>query len=56
MRIIHTDDSLNVVNFAAKHQGWQTFKQDKRTKKAVARAVELGAVTVNQFGQFKSAR
>ncbi len=51
--IRHTDDSLNVVYFSQRHPGWHTFKADKRTKRAVLRAKELGRIEVNEFNQFR---
>lgn len=53
--IKHTKDSLEATNFATTYPGWHTYRKNSRTIKAVKRAVALGVMVTNEFGQFRSA-
>ncbi len=39
--------------FAEKYRGWHSAATDRTTQRAPASLVRLGAVIVNEFGQFK---
>lgn len=56
MRVCHTKNSLELVNFANRHGGWHSYKPTKATIKALVRAKELGSVETNEFGQFRAKR
>ena len=54
MRMTHTIDSLNLVEFAMEYPNkWHTFGNDAKTRKAVKRAEHLGRIKTNEFNQFK---
>lgn len=40
--------------FAKKYPGWQTFNNDRATKKAILKLNELGLIQLNEFNQFKA--
>ncbi len=54
MRITHIKDSLKLVEFAQKYpNAWHNYAKDKKTLKAVERAVFLGRIITNEFNQFQ---
>lgn len=54
--IRHTKDSLALLYFAQRHANqWHSYKQDKRTKRAIERALFLQAIEVNEYNQFRAA-
>ena len=54
MRLTHTEDSLKMLEFAQKHEGWHTYSLGKRTIKALSRLLELKRIETSGFGQFKA--
>jgi hypothetical protein len=53
----HTKDSLSVVRFSQKYDGWHSYqyKKDQRTIKAVERAYQMGEIEINRdTNQFKA--
>ena len=43
----------HALNFAKKYIGWNSYSNDKATKKAIHKLYELKVIDINQYNQFK---